>query len=349
LIVLLLLSDSGVFQHEEDDHVLQVAHAGIGDVLRCHKSTAAGIITELADAAVAPKWKEAMMKHMKEKNTVHSDVFDFGSMGDNPRHNEGDQTVGVTPFGDPARAKRVTAFAEKIHDTCKNKPQVHLRASTRDSKHNYKPSSSDFLHKAECAEHLDFSSCMEEIELKWTWGMKFLFQRFTIRRSSKKLNEFLLWPFMQPKVNNRDMEVPMLWKPTDSIDREEKFVNKIFESNVAGWDVQGACSTPLSVRISRPDGPGSAHPESMVSGVDSSVNASEGNDDLVFRNLAMWRSTLEEMDKCYKAIVARCLDFCCMLDFVSFFRSSPLFPRLNRALTGKNTARLSKRMISFSK
>jgi hypothetical protein len=34
-------------------------------VLRCHKSTAAGIITELADAAVAPKWKEAMMKHME--------------------------------------------------------------------------------------------------------------------------------------------------------------------------------------------------------------------------------------------------------------------------------------------
>jgi hypothetical protein len=166
---------------------------------------------------------------------------------------------------------------------------------------------------------------VHEIALNWTWGMKHLFQRFALRaeRSFEQEEVWHLWPFMQPKVNNRDIDVSALWDPKTT---NSKFIDTVFEKDETGFETQGACSTLCSV-TSKGTEDGGEPLEAMTNGASSSVH----HNDLEFKNLSAKECTLADIDKCCLAVV---------VSPVADFHGSP---RLELFLTHSTHAGVQKR------
>jgi hypothetical protein len=260
-----------------------------GTPLKVKRSVAIGIIHEIGQAAIAPKWQKEMLRHVNEKKSVPSDVLEFYTMGDFPVYEE--DTLGVKGFS----TKETTAAVMKIRDKVNAMTREELDTHN-ETEYAYNPPDKGFEDYS--VGNKDFSKYMNEIEVQWTWGMKFLFQRFTLR--SDTASKWRLWPFMQPKVNNRDIDVKVLWDPETT---SPTLIDAVFKKQDTGFETQGAYSTLYSVKTAS-RGDGGVPLEAMVNGTSCRTEC----DDLQFKNLSATKSKMEDIDQCYFAIIVSSLE-----------------------------------------
>jgi hypothetical protein len=134
--------------------------------------------------------------------------------------------------------------------------------------------------------------------------MKFLFQRFALREvhtSTSKPAEQYLWPFCQPRLNNRFIDVPsFLWNPADV--SSEKMIPSIFKKTETGFDSQAVYSTPFAVHKSSSEEANNLDKACLGAMVEGTQSTDDFND-LVFSNLIADKCGVADMEKCYMAMV----------------------------------------------
>ena len=276
--------------------ILNVVYPGdsFGLPLKVTKSVIVGIITEISRAAVAPKWERQMLDHLSTKGNVDPQVIEFYLMGKRPDSDV--NAVGVKGFKTEKVAEKVKDTVEAVRTMSIDSPgEDHYKTEKARSDFDPKKNQFDYVEA-----DFDFSSCLNQLTIRWTWGMKFLFQRFTLRKDVK--NKWHLWPFMQPKVNNRDIDVTKLYNTKSN---DSTFIEAIYTKQEIGFDVQAPHCTLYSLKPSTHDQSLGTHLEAMVNG----PSCSESRNDLEFKDLTAGICTLDDMDKCYQAIVVSYLDY----------------------------------------
>jgi hypothetical protein len=284
---------------------------GFGIPLKFSPETARGIIKELADAALAPAWEKDMLA-IVAKNHIHQDVVNFYSMGE-IISGIGDK---MKPFNQTteeakADAKDLTEVTQQKVDS----ETVNILRITSD----YELANLSFeemdLGESEPS-HKEF---MDQVGMNWTWGLKYIFQRFSLRKVSevqpngtpiKRVGvletervDWRLWPFTQPPLNNRSIDVPaFLWNAKNT--QQMGMIRTIFQKKGTGFDSQTAYSVPYTFRASDK----SQSEEYLVAMVEGTQSSVERND-LVFEDLSASTCNLAQMGLCFKALYVSPLFF----------------------------------------
>jgi hypothetical protein len=284
---------------------------GFGIPLKFTPKTAKGIIKELADAALAPAWKKEMLAIVTKKH-IHQDVVNFYCMGEIST-GSGDKMKPFNP--DPEEAKQdAKALTHEIQKKVDSKTVNILRVT---SDYELAKSPFEFMDPDESEPfHKEY---IDEVGMNWTWGLKYLFQRFSLRKVSPvrpngtPINrvgvaatdrvDWRLWPFTQPPLNNRSIDVPaFLWNAKNT--QHMGMIRSIFQKMGTGFDSQTAYSVPYTIQASD-ESQSEEYLVAMVEGTQSSVE----KNDLVFQDLSASRCNLAQMGLCFKALYVSPLFF----------------------------------------
>lgn len=263
----------------------------VGYAFKLSRQAANGIVKELAAAGVAPKWEKQMLDRIRNKNSINPDVLDFFTMGDVSFDPENDkiQSLDKNPAGTKARME---AFKAKFKaEEMPKEPKVVLSPFFLDP-----ATAPPFKKNSNLDPGVDLSSMMNEVTFSWPWSLKFMFQRFTVRELGEGDEQFWnLWPFTQPDLNNRQIDVAnFLWDPKA---KDKRMIPTLLKDFGIDFDSQTAYSVPYQVLQSPSDG-SAANLVAMVSG----TQGDEQSNDMVFSDLAAKKCGLEEMDRCFKAM-----------------------------------------------
>jgi hypothetical protein len=280
--------------------------------LTISRQTAKGMVKELSSAGFAKKWEFEMLA-MIDKDKVDSQLLKFYTMGEQHLSNHG---MGVGKSHEVREIQRLNdvtladsktkslAVREKVESQCSPKP-IESVFNTNDL---LKPADTEYQVDLVGRRNTDYSTMMEEISVTWTWGMKYLFQRFTVRTVTStpvkgpEESKHYLWPFSQPPVNNRNIDVAgYMW---DEESHTKKLIETIFTNVEPGFDSQAVYSTPFSVRRPTAKDKNGEHAflEAMVEG----TQTLDTDNNLIFSDLIAQQCSLLDMQKCYKAMVVSC-------------------------------------------
>jgi len=277
------------------------------DNLKISKETAHGIISEIASAANAPKWKSMMEGIIRQSKEVHPQVIDFYTMGDESFNPSLGTAKSFNP--DPQKTQeRVQHFKEWVSSHGND-----LSHST------FKACSNDFNSEDEGAQDAprDYAGQMNEITHGCTWGVKFLFQRFAIRNiASPTVDGWRLWPFAQPELNNRQIDLnAYLWEG-----EKESMVTTALNAVETEFQSQAVYSTPYSVTWRQSQLDLSLPLTSMLSGTQAQVS----HDERIFTSLLARQCDLLSVTNCWKSIMVSLpaqltkSDVASLLDWLSF-------------------------------
>jgi hypothetical protein len=245
------------------------------------RGVALGMIREIANAGFAPpRWFHQMLKSLND-DKVDPNVFEFYTVGDCTLSQE------TQPFISNRSNPSIDDFQVYVKSSL-DKVQIEDAQQCEPNQHT--------MHRATVArepnepfkESADFSSMMDQTTLQWSWGMKFLFQAFAVRESAP--NEWCLWPFAQPDFNNRHVELNRMWNEDDN---KETLMSMILSKEETNFESQPVCSVP---HVACTGANGGVPLIAMVEGTESDPS-------LVFEGLRAHKCTLDEMKKCFKAIM----------------------------------------------
>lgn len=264
------------------------------------RNIALGIINEIADAAGAVAWKDEMILYMKKNNAVHPDVIEFYTMGDMPE--KLDQTDFMGKLTDTIEEKMMKNYFKPFREAAD--PDAPSPKPLAEPKYSYRQGRNHLSSETIVDNIQDVSSYTDEIDVVWTWGMKYLFQAFSLQRSETKgedgVKEWRLWPFAQPNLNNRQIDIDQyLWNDKDPT--TEQMIPCIFKKTGNNFSSQQVYVVPYIVKpYVAPKNVGDFEPGiplmAMVEGV---------GDDLVFDDLSAFKCTRAEMANCYRALTVR--------------------------------------------
>jgi hypothetical protein len=284
-----------VCYESSDTLSIKFGEDAFGKQVKLSMSSAKGIINELSMAALAPGWKSEMLQFIEENNAMHPDVIDLYTMGD---LNLDDKTSKIVSFRSlPVKQKnRVDAFQAEVHLQSKNRKDFPISLYS-----TFKYSKGELKNTHSIPDLKDLSSMMDECNFLWTWGMKSLFQRCAIRKIGGKWH---LWPFAQPPVNNRKIDVEKyLWNEVHP--KKQTMMKSILTTPETGFDSQTAysipyCAAPVPADETEQPGPEDCiYLEAMVAG----VRDGDSGDEFIFKDLKAFTCRLTHMEECFEAFV----------------------------------------------
>jgi hypothetical protein len=259
--------------------------------VKISRSTVIGIVKEISSAGFAPEWEKAMLKKL-ENCSFPSQVLDFYTMGNLTTNDD----CGIKPYDtNPAETNR---YAETVRALMKAKAGVVDKPIyCLDEKYLYKASTKEFDDEMEISNTTDHAECMEEISLNWTWGMKYLFQRFAIRETwgyQQGESDWHLWPFTQPQINNRDIDVDeFIWS---SSNKRTTMMKQMLTTRTTDFESQSAYCTPYTVhKITKMELDSCLG--AMVEGTQKGAHGGE----FIFKGLAAFKCSTSNADQLFKA------------------------------------------------
>eukprot|EP00978_Attheya_sp_CCMP212_P028743 scaffold100161_cov35-Attheya_sp.AAC.1 len=202
------------------------------------RSTARGTTFEIGIAADHPAWKDKMMSFMEQHQAVHPDVLEFCTMGDMPAAEAMSSHMKKRGGANEDMKARV-----QEHFDCLEKQRTQRASGKKTSiegKHGFKESSRGLTGKDKILQSEDCSALADEIAIDTSWGVRFLFQAFSLRKIGK---EWRLWPFAQPDMNNRQINIDKFPWDEDNPTAEQT-IPAIFKNKSSGFSTQQVCSVP---------------------------------------------------------------------------------------------------------
>jgi hypothetical protein len=254
------------------------------------------MIMEISWAAEAPEWEKEMLKFMRTKKGVHPDVVDFCSAGDMPP--DLTQNTFMKPFGTDQKED-----LEKNYFGLFKPNQVPGTARPK----NNIPGKKDLTHAtkdwnntlASVGKVETCGICTDTIDVNWSWGMKFLFQAIALQKSTfdkekQKDDKWRLWPFAQPHMNNRLIDVEeKLWNEKDTT--TQQMIPTVLSGEGINFDTQKAFSVPCVLQPHSDDDRGWPL---------CSMTKGPGDDETFHRNSA-FKCTKDKMAACFSALTVR--------------------------------------------
>lgn len=266
----------------------------VGPPLNLSLNNAFGIIREIALAGTAPAWETEMSAYIKKHKAIHPDVIEFYSMGDMPLGEDGTPSMRSNWMSDDSGP---TVDFDAYIQTLKK------AADMKEVENRFHLKKADQLLTADnnIATIVDCSQFAHEIRVSWTWGMRFLFQGFSLRKQGAgKKAEWHLWPFTQPDMNNRQINVDQyLWNELNPT--PDQMIPQIFEKGGNEFSIQGVYSVPYIIQTAEADD-GGIPLHGMVEGV-----SLDDSDDFKFSDLSALKITEDAMDQCFEALTVRLL------------------------------------------
>jgi hypothetical protein len=260
--------------------------------------TAQGIAGELSKASLSFGWANQVKRKMISDAAIDQTVIDFYTMGQY-------QDLPPQKLFDTNPNKTEARMKETVEKLSKMTPGTY-RLSTYKGRYSYVQASESFDPKHSTPNECDFGSMMHEITLSWSWGMKILFQRFAIRKvmnDGTDKHTWHLWPFTQPGLNNRVINVPsFLWDRANP--NHPKLIPNIFNAVEGDLDSQTCYSIPYTVRKHRQGETDDCKLTAMIEGKSSTQKFH----DLEFNDLSAFSPNLDDMAKCFRSLYVSSID-----------------------------------------
>lgn len=265
----------------------------IGEQWSLRRDTAKGMIIEITSAAESFTWARDMTAYMDRYNAIHPDVLEFYTMGDMPTDPDG--LNNWTTYEEKSEiARRVEQyFKGLIHRAgIPRKTKLHREFAFRDADRAL--SGNDLISSAEnCALFTD------EITIQTTWGIRFLFQAFSLRKIG---DEWYLWPFSQPNMNNRQINVDQfLWNHKSQSPSMDQMIPAIFGKTTRELSTQQVYCVPYITEMARHDD-GGMPLGAMIDGVSST-----DEDEFKFDDVHAFKCTRKHLEDCFKVLTVRLL------------------------------------------
>ena len=277
-------------------------NGNFGPPVKVSRANAFGIIAELSRATQAESWAREMNVFLNGDQGVHPDVVEFHTMGDMPEDLANNNFMKSLSTEEELELQESSYFAVYEEMSVKSLKPLH------NATFGHAEATHPLSHRTELNNMEDMSAWSNEITVNWSWGIKFLFQAVVLEKSSGENvegDEWRLWPFAQPDMNNRLIDVDrFLWNHENP--SKHQIIPKIFGNRGLNFHNQNVCSVPCIVKPMEEDDAGLP----LISMVES------GDKDMTFRGTAAHKCNLTETEKCHFALTVRLLSAlcCCFSD-----------------------------------